>query len=478
MKLFDTYVQKQKYKVLREAAKLEFAGELSGLGLLKISETIIPSGDQTMRCCIYKERAVISEMLNYTIEKTSPKNNVIRVLSIACDECPVSQIDVTEACRGCISHRCMDSCPKGAISMVDHRACIDKDKCIMCGKCIDSCPYTAIRKELRPCENACKVKAINMGEDRKAHIDDDKCIACGACVYQCPFGAIMDKPLILDAVRILKESDYSKKYPVYAVVAPSISGQFQYPLGQIISAIKKLGFYSVIEAALGADMVAYKEAEELKEKGFLTSSCCPAFVRYIETKFPELQGHVSHNLSPMAEMAKQIKKLHSNCKIIFIGPCTAKKAEFQKPEVKKYVDCVITFEDLQALIDSKDIDPSELSESLLDNASYYGRIFARSGGLSDAVAQALKEQGTSEDEFKLNGIICNGISECHVALLKASKNMLKENFIEGMACSNGCIGGAACLTHGPKDKEAVNKYGEAAMEKTISDAISIWGMQD
>ena len=245
----------------------------------------------------------------------------------------------------------------------------------------------------------------------------------------------------------------------------------------MISAIKQLGFHHVVEAALGADMVAYKEASELAEKGFLTSSCCPAFVSYIEKSFPQLKEHVSHNLSPMAEIARFIKETDPTSKIIFIGPCTAKKMEFQKETVKPYIDCVITFEELQALFDSKEIDLASLPETILDNASYFGRIFARSGGLADAVAEALKEQNITEEQFTLKQVACDGIEACRVALLKASKNVLPENFIEGMACVGGCIGGAGCLTHGPKDKGEIDKYGKLALEKSIQDAISVYDVK-
>ena len=229
-----------------------------------------------------------------------------------------------------------------------------------------------------------------MDENNVAKIDNDKCISCGACVYQCPFGAITDKSYILDAIEYIKNSNNNENYKVYAIVAPSISSQFTYAkLGQVITGLKKLGFFTVVEAALGADMVAAKESKELAEKGFLTSSCCPAFVKYIKTAFPQLVKDISHNYSPMAELAKYIKETNENSKIVFIGPCTAKKAEAQLDSVKPYVDVVMTFEELQALFDSKDIDITTLGEDVLDNASYYGRIFARSGGLTDAVAQAM-----------------------------------------------------------------------------------------
>ena len=216
-------------------------------------------------------------------------------------------------------------------------------------------------------------------------------------------------------------------------------------------------------------MVAYKESKELAEKGFLTSSCCPAFVMYIEKAFPTMTDKISHNLSPMAEIAKYIKDSDPTAKVVFIGPCTAKKMEVQWDKVKPYVDWAMTFEELQAIFDSKDIEVSELEGTVLDNASYYGRIFARCGGLADAVAEALKEQGN--EDFKLNGLSCDGIEECKRALMRASKNLLPNNFIEGMACVGGCIGGAGCLTHGEKNKAEVDKYGKLAHEKTITEAI-------
>ena len=470
MRKFDTKVQHLKYKVLREVARQAWADTLLE-NLLDIPKIIVPGNTPTMRCCVYKERAILGERVKLAMggDKTNP--NVIEVIEIACDECPVGGYEVTNACRGCLAHRCEDVCKRGAISFDEnHVAHIDKTKCVECGACAKVCPYTAIVSRKRPCQNACKVKAISMNENKAAAIDNNKCISCGACVYQCPFGAIMDKSYILDAIELLKNRDGKNK--VYAIVAPSISSQFTYAkLGQVITGMKKLGFHTVVEAALGADMVAQAESKELAEKGFLTSSCCPAFVAYIKKNFPTLVPFVSHNLSPMGAISKYIKETEENAKIIFIGPCTAKKAEVQLDSVKPYVDVVLTFEELQALFDSRDLDITTLEEDVLDNASYYGRIFARSGGLSDAVAEGLKEQGL--EDFKLNACACDGIEACRVALLKKSKNLLDANFIEGMACIGGCIGGAGCLTHGEKSKTEVDKYGMLAHEKTITEAVSV-----
>lgn len=470
MRKFDTKVQYLKYKVLREVARAAFNDKLLET-VNDIPKKIVSGKEPTMRCCVYKERAILSERVKLAMGGDSSNPNVIEVIDIACDECPMGGYEVTNACRGCIAHRCEEVCRKGAITFDrNQKAHIDKTKCVECGMCAKVCPYSAIANYKRPCENACKVGAISMNDDKSAKISNDKCIACGACVYQCPFGAIMDKSYILNVIDMIKKSDNNTKFRLYAVVAPSISSQFTYAkLGQVITGIKKLGFFSVVEAALGADMVADSEARELEEKGFLTSSCCPAFVDYIHKKFPDMVKHISHNLSPMATIAKYIKETTPDAKIVFIGPCTAKKMEFKKPEVHPWIDSVLTFEELQALFDSRDIDITTLEEDVLDNASYFGRIFARSGGLTDAVKQAMKEHGS---DFEVKPVSCDGIEQCKFALLKASKNVLGANFIEGMACVNGCIGGAGCLTHGDKNKAEVDKYGKEAMEKTIKDAIS------
>lgn len=465
MRKFDTKVQYLKYKVLREVARHAWDDTLLE-ATLDIPKQISPGKIPTMRCCVYKERAILAERVKIAMGGNRKNPNIIEVIDIACDECPAAGYEVTASCRGCLAHRCEDVCKRGAISFDhNHVAHIDKSKCVECGQCAKVCPYAAIVNRTRPCQVACKVKAISINDDQAAAIDNEKCIQCGACVYQCPFGALTDKSFILDTIKLLKS------HKVYALVAPSISSQFTYAkLGQVITALKKLGFYTVIEAALGADMVALAESKELTEKEFLTSSCCPAFVQYIKTAFPAMVPHISHNLSPMGALAKYIKGNDPDAKVVFIGPCTAKKAEAQLEGVREYVDAVLTFEELQALFDSRDLDICSFEEDVLDNASYYGRIFARSGGLSDAVVQAMNEQNL---DFEVKSAVCDGIEECRVALLKKSKNILNANFIEGMACVGGCIGGAGCLTHGEKNKAEVDRYGREALETTITDAVSL-----
>ena len=445
MRKFDTKVQYLKYKVLREVARDAWNDTLLE-NVLNIPKIIVPGKTPTMRCCVFKERAILGERVKLAMGGDKHNGNVVEVIEIACDACPAAGYEVTDSCRGCLAHRCEDVCKRGAITFDhNHVAHIDKSKCVECGQCAKVCPYAAI--------------------------DNEKCISCGACVYQCPFGAIMDKSFIVDVIDILKGSDFGKNYKVYAVVAPSIASQFTYAkLGQVITGLKKIGFHAVVEAALGADMVAMWESKEIAEKGFVTSSCCPGFVRYIQSAFPALEKYISHNPSPMAAIGQYIKRTDPTAKIVFIGPCTAKKMEMQREEVRPYIDSVLTFEELQALLDSREFDIQNLEEDVLDNASYYGRLFARSGGVTDAAVQALKEQNI---DFTIKPEVCDGIEACKVALLKKSKNVLAANFIEGMACEGGCIGGAGCLTHGPKDKTQVDQYGQEAVEKTISDALSV-----
>lgn len=467
MRKFDTKVQHLKYKVLREVAKEAWNGTLLE-NLLHIPYVIVPGKTPTMRCCVYKERAIVAERVKLAMGGDRENPNVIEVIDIACDECPMGGYEVTNACRGCLAHRCEDVCKRGAISF-DHQhvAHIDKNKCIDCGACAKVCPYSAILNRKRPCENACKVGAISMNEDKAAAIDNRTCIACGACVYQCPFGAIMDKSDLLTVIDLLKNGE--KK--VYALVAPSISSQFTYAKrGQVITGLRKLGFHTVAEAALGADLVAREESRELAKTGFLTSSCCPAFVSYVRTAFPQLESFVSRSPSPMAAIAKYIKETEGDVKIVFIGPCTAKKLEIKQDAVRPYVDAAMTFEELQALFDSREIELTALEESELDSASYFGRIFARCGGLSEAVAQGLKEQGLTD--FELKSCTCDGIEECRLALLRKSKDALDANFIEGMACVGGCVGGAGCLTHGVQNRAQVDQYGKEASAQTIADALS------
>ncbi|MBO5035217.1 MAG: 4Fe-4S dicluster domain-containing protein [Oscillospiraceae bacterium] len=470
MRKFETSVQELRHEVLKEVAQLAWEDRLT-TGVLNIPQNVIPGPEARMRCCIYKERAVVGERVKLALGGDPVYPGVVEVVEIACDECPVTQVEVGPACRGCIATRCVHSCPKEAITVVNHRAVIDHEKCIACGKCVSVCPYGAIQKNQRPCERGCIPGAISMGENKKASIDVNKCISCGTCVYQCPFGAVTDKSQIVEVIQLLQGSK-RWDYKVYAVMAPSIAGQFApATLGQVVTGLKKLGFHDVSEVALGADMTAKAESAELVKKGKLISSCCPAFVDYVEKNFPDLAPYISQTPSPMVMIGRAIKARDPRAKVVFVGPCVAKKGEMRLGKTMGAIDNVLTFEELYALLQSKKLEPEKLKETSLDQASGYGRAFARSGGVAAAVAQGLKEQGVTQEQFSLNAVACSGIATCRTELLKMSKGVGGVNFLEGMACEGGCVQGPAVLTRSPKNKAEVESHAAQAGDRGIIAAV-------
>lgn len=471
-RVFDTNVQLEKYQVLKEVIKRAYDNTLED-AYLEIPKAISPGPKSELRCCIYKERAIIQERVKMAMGGDKNNPNVIEVIDVACDECPVGGMMVTPACRGCLMHACKDVCPRDAITIVNHQAVIDKSKCIECGKCTKACPYGAIIAQHRPCMKSCKVKAISINEYGKAVIDTNKCIECGACVYKCPFGAISDKSMVLDVIRMLRESEDNSKYKVYAVIAPAIVSQCRFGrVTQVATAIKKLGFYQVVEAALGADITLYKEIEEWQERKLMTTSCCPSFVSYIEKHFPELKQHISHTVSPMVETAMLIKASDPTAKVVFIGPCASKKKEFTLEKTQHAIDGVISFEELQAFVDARGLDTTTFEDTTLDNASFYGRIFAKSGGIAQGVADIAKSKGIEG----VNPCVMNGLDECKAHLLQLKMGKAVENFFEGMACEGGCLNGPLCITHSPRNVVDVDKYGNEAKEKTIDNSVQLYNL--
>ena len=469
MRKFDTRTQELKYKVLKEVATLAFEDNLSE-SYYAIPRLIVPDNGESMRCCIYKDRAIVEEMVRGVLGASWKGSAAIDVLDIACDECPIERYTVSEGCRGCISHRCMDSCPVDAIRVRSNKqVVIDRDKCIECGKCFKACPFGAIREQIRPCIRACKIKAIQVDKDWKAVIDHDKCVSCGMCMIKCPFGAIQDRAFILDTISLLKQRSGLKPYKVHAIVAPSIAGQFEFStIEQMVTALKMLGFATVSEVAVGADITAYKDAHELAEKGALMSSCCPSFVAYVEQSFPHMAKYISENASPMVECAKLIKDKDPDCKIVFIGPCISKKQECRMPRAGGYVDNVITFEELQALVDSREIIVSELAPTAIDSASYYGRVFARAGGVTEAVKHVIEADGL---DIQPNIIAADGLDNIKIAMLKNAKGLPFGTFIEGMACSGGCINGSGCVNHDVRNIKAINAYSAEASQDVMLDNV-------
>lgn len=262
---FESDVQLIKHEVLREVARLSMEGTLEEK-VDTIPYIVDPGPEPRTRCCIYKEREITKDRVKLAIGGNKENKNIVEVIDVACDECPIDRFFITEACRGCLAHRCSETCPVDAIYHVSGRAYIDQNKCIECGRCKEACPYNAIADVMRPCRRACDAGAISFDQNRKAVIDSEKCIQCGACIVQCPFGALMDKSYIVDVVELLKEAKENKDIHVYAAIAPAIASQFPHAnIEQVVFGIKELGFHDIVEVALGADMVALHEAQEVAE---------------------------------------------------------------------------------------------------------------------------------------------------------------------------------------------------------------------
>ena len=320
---------------------------------------------------------------------------LVNIIPFACNACPPKQIRITDSCQGCISHPCMNVCPKDAIYLDEQKHChIDQDKCIKCGKCFNQCPYRAISKIERPCAAACGMDAIGSDELGRAKIDYDKCVSCGMCLVNCPFAAIADKSQIFQIINAIKRGE-----EVIACVAPAFVGQFgkEATPAKIKAAMRVLGFRDVVEVAIGADLCTVEEAHDFLEnvpakQPFMGTSCCPAWSVMAKKLFPQFKDYISMALTPMVITARMVKKDHPNARICFIGPCAAKKLEANRKSVRSDVDFVLTFEELQGMFDAKDIDFAAIEpgpDDNMDEGTGMGRGFAVGGGVAAAVVEAI-----------------------------------------------------------------------------------------
>ncbi len=449
-----------KTQVLLETAKHAFAGDLEDTWR-SIPYDMLPGTKPQFRCCVYHERAIVKERVRLAMGQTPSdassgvecEAQMVHVIPCACEGCPITKITVTQNCRGCLAKKCVKACPFGAISTSDGHAVIDKSKCRECGRCVSACPFGAIVDVERPCIRSCAVDAISIGDDNLAVIDTEKCVNCGHCVVGCPFGAISDISMMTNVIRLIM----NREHPIYAVVAPSIEGQFSNAaLPQIKDAIRALGFDDVIEAAYGADIVAYHESKELIERVSegkkLTTSCCPAFVNLIQKHFPQIAENVSTTVSPMVAAERYLRVNHPECHVVFIGPCIAKKKEAASLYSDE-IDAALTFEELHAMFLAKGITFGESNQEA-DDATKFGKGFAVSGGVTNAVEQVLAERDIQQT---IRCTKCTGAADCKKTLTLMKFGKLSEDFVEGMYCEGGCIGGPAKMEDVSKSRRFFEK---------------------
>ena len=387
---------------------------------------------------------------------------LVNIIPYACHACPENQYKVTVGCQNCLAASCQQVCPKGAISFVNGRSFIDKDKCIKCGKCAKACPYHAIIHLERPCQASCGMDAIGADEHGRAVINQDKCVACGQCLVACPFGAIVDKGQIFQVIQSILKGD-----KVIAIVAPAFIGQFSGMVspGKLVTAMKMLGFDSVVEVAIGADMCTIEEAKDFLEKvpaeqDYMATSCCPAWHSMIEKLYPGEMNKISMTLTPMVFTARLMKKEHPGCKVVFVGPCAAKKLEAIRETIRSDVDFVLTFEELMGMFEAKEIDFATIPESEgLNEGTGAGRGFAVDGGVAQAVADLVKQE---HPDMEVKTARAEGLRDCRKLMTMAKAGKYKGYLLEGMACPGGCVAGAGTILPIDKAAKFVEKYSKEA----------------
>lgn len=471
----DATILKIKHDLLYEVAKLAYAGELDDMKE-ELPYKLIPGPQAHFRCCIYKEREVIRQRIRLAEGKCPGEKhskNIVQVINSACEGCPISRYVVTDNCQKCMAKACQQSCHFGAISMTRDRAYINPSKCKECGQCSKACPYNAIADLMRPCKRSCPVDAITMDENGLCEIDETKCIQCGKCIHSCPFGAISSKSFIVDII-----NDIRAGKRVVAMLAPSTEGQFgdDITMASWRTALMKIGFADMVEVGLGADMTAASEAEEwaaaFKEGKKMTTSCCPAFVNLIKQHFPTLLENVSNTVSPMCAVSRMLKAQDPDVVTVFIGPCVAKKSEAADESLENNADYVLTFGEIRAMLRARDVTIMP-EENTLQEASVFGKRFGNGGGVANAVTECLKETGENAD---INVMKCDGTAECKKALLLLKAGRLPADFIEGMACEGGCVGGPSRHADVLKSKKSRDKLISQADERNVHDNLKNYEM--
>ena len=461
----DESMNRFKHNIMEQVCRLAWEEKLDQDHIDELVNKIIPGPKPNYRCCIYKEREIVRQRINLAMAKNPTYNpdstNIVQVIDPACDECPIAAYSVTDNCRFCMGKACINSCKFDAISKGDTHMHIDPAKCKECGMCANACPYDAIVHLERPCKKACPVGAITYDEYGYCKIDEDKCIQCGHCIHSCPFAAIGSKTFLVDIIK-----DILAGKEVIAMCAPATEGQFgeEISMAAIKEGLKKIGFADMVEVGLGGDMTAAYESEEwaeaYKEGRKMTTSCCPAFINMLRKHFPDqYKENMSSTVSPMCAISRYLKATRPGCVTVFVGPCIAKKAEAQDKSVKDNADYVVTYGELRALMRSKDIQFEPVSEGYQES-SVWGKRFASSGGVADAVIECMKERG--EDTSGLKLLRAAGGDECKKALMLLKVGKLPEDFVEGMVCPGGCVGG-------PSRHKAINEINKAR-EALISQA--------
>ena len=478
-------------KVFTEVARMAYAGgDYSHAEDLPY--TIVPGDQPLHRESIFLERAIAGERVRLAmglgirpiqtrslmtegmdaaaVAEAYYEPPLVNIIPYACHGCPTNQYKVTKYCQSCLAMSCQKVCPKDAIHLENGRSHIDQSKCIKCGKCAKACPYNAIIHLERPCAASCGMDAIGSDEHGRAVINQDKCVACGQCLVSCPFGAIVDKGQIFQVIRSILQGD-----KVIAIMAPAFIGQFSglASPGKLVTAMKELGFHRLVEVAIGADVCTVEEAKDFLEKvpeeqNYMATSCCPAWHSMIEKLYPSEMSKISMTLTPMVFTARLMKKQYPGCKVVFVGPCAAKKLEAIRADIRSDVDFVLTFEELMGMFEAKEIDFATIPESdLLNEGSAAGRGFAVAGGVAKAVTDLVHEE---HPDLEIKTARAEGLRDCRKLMAMAKAGKYNGYLLEGMACPGGCVAGPGTILPVEKAQKLVDTYSKAAVLKSPNES--------
>ena len=469
-----------KHHVIREVCRLAWDDNITHETREKIAYEVSPGPKPSYRCCVYKEREIVRGRIRLAMglnpDINHPTKNVVAVIPAACDDCPIQDHTVTDSCRFCLGKACLNACRFDAISPGDTKMKIDPNKCKSCGQCAKACPFGAIIHRQRPCKAACPADAISYDENGLCMIDEEKCIHCGHCIHACPFGAIGSKIYVVDIIKAILAGKR-----VIAMCAPATEGQFGKDIGMasVKAALKKVGFADMVEVGLGGDMTAAYEAKEWIEARAegrkMTTSCCPAFISMMHHHFPQqYEENKSTTVSPMVAVSRYLKSQDPDCVTVFIGPCIAKKGETLNENIVDNADYAMTYGEMVALLDSRGIEITPVEEDYQE-ASLFGKRFAGSGGVAEAVLEVMREMG--EDTEGISLLRCAGGDECKKALTLLKAGRLKEDFIEGMMCPGGCVGGPSKHQAEPLVEKARTGLLNAADKRGILENLANYPME-
>lgn len=392
---------------------------------------------------------------------------------------------------------------KPVLPLDDSSPCIvyDPNKCILCGDCVRTCAEI---------QGLGIIDFVNRGSKMRVStafgrpLSETACVGCGQCRVVCPTGAITVNQNIHPVWEALADRNTKVVVQIAPAVRVAIGDKFGLPkgenaLGKLVAALKLMGFDQVYDTNFGADLTVVEEAAELVEKikeGDLPlfTSCCPAWVKFCEEKYPDLKKHISSCRSPQQMFGAVLKEesrmdTSSDKKktvVVSIMPCTAKKAEILRPEHytddEQNVDYVLTTTEITRMIKEAGIDLAQIKPDAMDMpfglSSGGGAIFGVTGGVTEAVLRQLVDSYNPDDleMIKLTGIRGNdGIKEAtvtlhgrevHIGVVNGLKNAaivmdgirsgeMKFDFVEVMACRSGCIaGGGQPVPVFPKIKDA------------------------